>query len=70
MAQQYAYHYAIIDATTGECIGYDDTSLQTDDPRYVLIDEWDDGYLFKYYNRADGKWYEDAAFTIEWSPEA
>lgn len=69
MAVMYAYHYAVIDETTGMCMGYDDTSVDcSDDPTHVLIDEWQDDYLFKFYNRADGKWYEDAEFTIEWIP--
>lgn len=70
MSQQYAYKYAVIDPSCGDqCIGYDDTTLESTDPNYILIDEWLDGYLFKYYNRANGKWYYDAEFTQEWIPE-
>lgn len=67
MAETYAYHYAVID-DSGMCIGYDDTTAESNDEYHILIDEWLDGYLFKYYNRADGKWYYDAAFTNEWIP--
>ena len=69
MAQQYAYNYAIIDetgmcvevqTTTRDCTGYDG---------YIAIPEYNEEYIMKYYNTADGKWYEDAEFTIEWIPE-
>lgn len=68
MEARYAYHYAVIDET-GRCIGYDDTTAVSSDPNYIDIGEWLDGYLFKYYNREDGKWYYDAEFTNEWIPE-
>ena len=69
MAQQYAYNYAVIDET-GMCTDVYSTSHGYDElpADHVEVPECDGNYLFKYYNRADGKWYEDAAFTIEWSP--
>lgn len=68
MAEMYAYNYAIID-DTGFCSEIRSTSENCDDnPYFIPIPEYNDEYMFKYYNVADGKWYEDAAFTIEWSP--
>ena len=68
MAQQYAYHYALIDET-GYCYEVRDTTDNCDDePNFIAIPSYDNSYLEKYYNRADGKWYTDAAFTNEWTP--
>lgn len=70
MATNYAYMFAVINPDTGMCIGYETTSdpSQGELPNYVAIDEWNDGYLFKYY--LNGAWYEDAEGTIPWSPDA
>ena len=70
MAQQFENNYAIIDEN-GLCMEIRSSSMNYDDnPMFVRIPELNDEYIFKYYNVATGKWYEDAAFTIEWSPEA
>jgi hypothetical protein len=64
----YEYYYAHINVETGLCIGIQDTSTYMDPeeyPEYVSIPEYNRAYLLKYYNRADGKWYTDAAFTVE-----
>lgn len=69
MAQQYQYIYAVIDPTLGDmCVEIRDTTLESTDPNCILIPEENSGYLFKYYNRENGKWYTDAAFTNEWTP--
>lgn len=69
MAQQYQYIYAVIDPTIGDmCVEIQDTTLESTDSNYILIPEENYDYLFKYYNRADGKWYYDAEFTNEWIP--
>ena len=68
MAAQYAYNYALIDET-GWCYEVSSTSRSHDgEEGWIAIPEYDNSYLEKYYNTADGKWYEDAAFTIEWTP--
>lgn len=68
MAQHYAYHFAVIDET-GFCYEVLDTTINYEGrDGYVAIDEYNEDYLFKYYNRADGKWYTDSAFTDEWTP--
>lgn len=68
MAQQYANHYAQIDET-GYCYGVTDTTYDySDEEGYVAIPSYNDDYLEKYYNVADGKWYYDAEFTNEWIP--
>lgn len=68
MAQQYAYNYAIIDET-GYCYEIYTTTRNYDgEEGYIEVPEYNDEYLEKYYNVNDGKWYEDAEFTIEWTP--
>lgn len=72
MALNYAYHYAEIDLTTGLCIGVCTRTLEidtTENPDYIPIPEYNEEYCLKYYNTADGKWYTDAEFTTEWTPE-
>lgn len=69
MAQQYAYYYAVIDPADNMCISVLDTTVDySDDPNYIEIPSPDGNYLWKYYNRSNGKWYTDAAFTNEWTP--
>lgn len=63
-----AYIYALINLTTGMCIGVETTTTnREDDPEYIPIPTLTDDYLFKYY--INGAWYEDAEGTIPWSPE-
>lgn len=78
MATNYAYYYAILDASTGMCIQIDDTSSYYLDPLFVPINVIDLNYLLKYYypipetvesfDDFQGQWYSDAAHTIPWSP--
>ena len=78
MAVKYAYAYAIIDLTTGECIQVADTTNYCLDRQYVPIDPYDEEYLFKYYypipesvsseDDFQGEWYVDAAHTTKWEP--
>jgi hypothetical protein len=67
MAMQYAYNYALIDET-GWCYEVTSVSHEQNEEGWIAIPEYDDSYMDKYYNVADGKWYEDAEFTTEWSP--
>lgn len=68
MAQQYAYNYAKIDEN-GFCYGVYTTSRDYSGVEgYVEIPEYNNAYMGKYY--LNGAWYEDAAGTIPWSPEA
>lgn len=68
MAQQYAYHFAIIDEN-GWCYEVVDTTINYDGREgYIAIPTDSDDYLEKYYNVATGKWYYDADFTNEWTP--
>ena len=69
MAQErrYAYVYAVIDLDTGMCFMVEDTTNYMDPveyPDYIEIPEYNEEYLMKYYNRADGNWYTDPEFTI------
>lgn len=68
MAAQYAYNYALIDET-GLCNEVSSTSRSHDgEAGWIAIPEYNEDYIDKYYNVADGKWYEDAEFTTEWTP--
>ena len=68
MAVQYAYNYAMIDET-GYCYEVCSVSRSYDgEEGYISIPEYNNDYLEKYY--INGAWYEDAAGTIPWSPEA
>ena len=70
-ARRYAYNYALIDPTDNMCIEVSTTTSPIDTnahPEYVELDSYNEEYLCKYYNRSNGKWYEDADFTIEWIP--
>lgn len=71
MAQQYQYAYAVISPEMGDmCYEVLDTTVEyADDPNYIDIGTYNGNYLFKYYNRSNGKWYIDAGFTTEWIPE-
>lgn len=67
MAQQeYAYNYAQIDLTTGQCWGVCTQTDESTQPDMIPIPVDDPNYFLKYYNQANGQWYEDAAFTIPW----
>jgi hypothetical protein len=68
MSLNYEYYYAIIELDTGLCVAVYDTSVYADDPTYIAIPEYNEDYLMKYYNAANGKWYLDDSFSTEWSP--
>ena len=67
MAQNFAYAYAVIEAN-GWCLRVCTMSVPATEENYIEIPEYNEDYIFKYYNRADGKWYTDSAFTTEWTP--
>lgn len=73
MSINYAYKYAIIDLETYMCIEVCDTTDYHDPadyPEYITIEEYDEGYLLKYYNPADGNFYYDAEYTEIFIPNA
>lgn len=67
--RRYAYYYAVIDPDLGDmCVAVHDTTNDcSSNPNYIPISEPNGNYLFKYYNRSNGKWYTDAEFTTEWT---
>ena len=68
MEARLAYNYALVDET-GWCYEVTSTSRShAGESGWIAIPDYDLGYIEKYYNVANGKWYEDADFTIEWSP--
>lgn len=71
MALNFQYYYAEIILSTGLCRAVMDTTDYYDPaiyPEYIPIPEYNEGYLMKYYNQADGKWYLESTFETEWSP--
>lgn len=74
MAVNYAYNFAIIDRATTMCIEVrtstrDESGSSDDVELYVLVPTYNEEYLLKYYNEADGKFYYDPEFTQEFIPE-
>lgn len=66
--KNYQYSYAVIMLDSGLCIEVVDCTDYIDHeeyPDYIEIPEYNEDYLLKYYNQTNGKWYEDADFTIE-----
>lgn len=78
MAENYAYAYAIINLTTGECFQVADSTNYFVDRQYVPISPYNEEYLMKYYypiptsvssfDDFKGQWYVDAAHTTLWNP--
>lgn len=68
MAELYYYAYAEIDPDTGMCVGVCTQTYEDSSPYLIRIPEYNEEYAFKYYNMSDGQWYEDAGFTIPWTP--
>lgn len=74
MSINLAYNFAEIDNATGMCIGV----LTTTDPStegptlsgttHVAIPEYNNDYVFKYYDFNTGKWFYDAEMTQEYIP--
>ena len=68
--RRYQYHYAVIDPSLNDmCMHVQDTTVNCDsNPNYIPIEVYDENYLFKYYDRATGKWYIEAEHINEWTP--
>jgi hypothetical protein len=69
----YAYNFAVIDVVTKMCIQVitdtaDIGDYAPDGEMYIDIPTYNEEYLFKYYNEADGKFYYDDTFTQEFIP--
>lgn len=75
MSVNYAYAYAKINNSTNMCVGVVDTTNPTMDGStngvitYVMISEYNEDYILKYYNWDNGKFYYDAEYTQEFIPE-
>jgi hypothetical protein len=68
MDMRTTFNYAIIDET-GYCYEVCTTSRYCHDlPGYIVIPVFNEEYIEKYYNVADGKWYLEETFTTEWVP--
>jgi hypothetical protein len=69
----YYYNFALVDRETMICMEVrsttDDESGCSDEyTLYVVIPEYNEEYIFKYYNEATGKFYYDAEMTEEFIP--
>lgn len=70
MAESNAYKYVKINKD-GYCKEVNRQSKIIDADQYdelISIPFYTEEYIEKYYNRKNGKWYEDPEFTIEWLP--
>ena len=56
------YNYAQV-LETGECVGCVTSSYIIDHPLYIEVPDANDAYVGSWYNRADGHWYADSAFS-------
>lgn len=71
---RYYYNYAVIDRESKMCIEVrtSTTAGEENDSNdvylIVRIATYDNSYIMKYYDESTGKWYTDAAMTIEWAP--
>ena len=73
MAVNYYYNYAIVDRETMICTevrssSHDQSSATDEYEIYVSIPEFNEEYIDKYYNEADGNFYYDEAFTEIFNP--
>lgn len=64
--EEYAYNYAVIDLDTGLCDAVFTDTAETVHPAVIPIPVYDEEYVDKYYNQANGEWYWDAEFTRPW----
>lgn len=67
MEPRLTYYYAVVESD-GFCGGVMTSITKYNDDTHVEINGLNYDYLGKFYNRTNGQWYEDAAFTIPWSP--
>lgn len=70
-ARRYAYNYAHIDEDNmcDEVVTRTKEIDTVANPDWIVIPTYNEEYIMKYYNRENGKWYVDAAFTTEWIPD-
>ena len=66
MALNYEYAFAEIDLDSNMCVGVHTGSTPPSAAGFVLIPEYNEDYIFKYY--INGNWYEDAEGTIPFTP--
>lgn len=71
MSLQLEFNYARVNKSTRKCVAVFTSEEECYDNalyEYIRLDSLIEEYYGKYY--IDGAWYEDAAGTIPWSPEA
>ena len=68
MSQNLEYVYAIIDTSTGVCLGTYTSSGEITGENFVPIPQLDDNYVGKYYNPADGLFYYEPEYITVFEP--
>lgn len=73
MSTNYQYNFAIIERATNMCMEvrtstYDQSDASDSEWLYVQTETYNEEYVFKYYNEADGNFYYDAEFTEIFNP--
>jgi len=75
MAVNYYYNYAIVDRESMMCVEVRTSTLDQSDASdeyeiYVTIPEYNEEYICKFYNEADGQFYYDIEYTQIFDPNA
>lgn len=68
MSMQLQYNYAHINPETGECTSCATFSYQINHPEWILVPDYHDDYIGKFYNVNDETWYCDPEFTEIFEP--
>lgn len=67
--RRFQFIYARIDPSDNMCIEVVDTTNDYSmNPDYIPLTEYNEEYLFKYYNWDNGKFYYDPEYTQEFIP--
>lgn len=57
------YRYAVINLSTGQCLGCMTCSYEIINDAYIAVPHGDNTYVGLYYNQADELWYTNADFS-------
>lgn len=68
--RRFQFAYAYIDPSLNDMCTrvVDTTNDYSANPNYILLEEYNEEYICKYYDRETGKWYLEASHTTEWIP--
>lgn len=57
------YRYAVINLSTGECLGCMTCSYEIINDAYISVPHGNNDYVGSFYNQQDGLWYTTADFS-------